>query len=120
MKGSRKGALLMLVVAVLWGTLPASACMLTLQSSGQLACCRGMAQGCPMRGTNMTSCCRIYPQNAEVIPDLLFSPELSQKLGVASHRASPGAFAIPGVVVLNTIESPPPDFPPGASPILRI
>ena len=111
----------MLVVAVLWGTLPVSACLLTMQSSGQPTCCRGIAQNCRMRARNMgTSCCQIHSQNAAVIPDLPFSPEHPQKQARVSHQASLGAFAIPGVVVLNTIESPPPDLSPGASPILRV
>ena len=121
MEWSRKGALLMLVVALLWSALPAAACLPAMQPSGQPACCRGMVPDCPMQGMNMgNSCCQIRPQNAAVTPDLPFSPEHLQKLVFVCHQASPGAFAIPGVLTLNMIESPPPDLSPGTSSILRI
>lgn len=74
-----------------------------------------------MGGMNMgNSCCQIHSQKAAVTPDLPFSPEHLQKLAFVCHQVSPGAFAIPVVVVLNTIKSPPPDLPPGTSSILRI
>ncbi|MGC9224571.1 MAG: hypothetical protein ACP5E2_11630 [Terracidiphilus sp.] len=67
---SRKGAWLMLLVAVLWSVLPASARLLTARSMASPACCRGMESNCPMQSTGISCmCCPTHEDNAAVAPE---------------------------------------------------
>jgi hypothetical protein len=120
MNGGRKRVILMLVAALLWSVLPASACLLPGHAAGHDACCGGMPQHCPMCSTNMgTSCCQVHVQNVAVSPDLPFPLENLQRLAFVSPRANIGMSSIARAVNPNTIESPP-ENSPGASSILRI
>ena len=60
----------MLLVAVLWPVLTASARLLTGRSMMLPACCRGMALDCPMQSTGI-SCtrCPTHEDNAAVAPE---------------------------------------------------
>ncbi len=121
MSFKRKGGLLMLIAAVLWTALPVSACLLTARSMGMSACCRGMAQDCPMRGTDMSSsCCQMHGENVATVPDLLASPEHGQNPALTPYQDS-----VESPVILHPAsrfyqEAPPADISPGRSSILRI
>jgi len=121
MNWGRKGALLMLAVVVLWTAMPASACLLAAQATGQPACCRGMEAGCdaPSAPAN-ASCCQTPRQNTAVAPAPLYSPHHSQKLASAPLPAGLQLPAFSGVTHRNAFETPPPKFPPGGAFALRI
>ena len=113
---SRKGAWLMLLVAVLWPVLTASARLLTGRSMMLPACCRGMALDCPMQSTGIScTCCPTHDDNAAVAPeapapatqsvafltrsaDFLISNAATSKsrpdLAVQHFDPSPGRFSI--------------------------
>ena len=116
---SRKGAWLMLLVALLWFALPASACLLTGRSMVQSACCRGMASNCPMHSTGISCmCCPGHENNAAVAPAaqapatqvVAFLP-FSVDFLLSDDLGPQGRF------VFNV---PPPDPSPGRLSVLRI
>jgi hypothetical protein len=116
---SRKGALLMLMAAVLWAAPPAFACLLTAPGGGLSSCCRGTMRDCPMRGMGQTTtCCQQRTENAAIAseappapaPAAVFFPRqasllLSQSF-VSTRRLA--------------LEAPPPDPSPGGRSNLRI
>ncbi len=122
MNWSRKGALLMLAVVVLWTAMPASACLLGAQPAGQSACCRGMARDCPMRGMSMDApCCQFHGGNAAAAPVSSFPSQRVQRLIFVTHQAgleAPTAAASAGW--RNALKAPPPKTPPGSVSQLRI
>ena len=121
MNWGRKGALLMLAVVALWAAIPASVCLLTTQPAGQSACCRGMAQDCPMTGMSMDApCCQFHGRNAAVTPVSPFSSQRMQRLAFVPHLAALEPTAAPGAGWRNALEAPPPRFLPGSVSILRI
>jgi len=110
----------MLVVAMIWSTLPASACLAAPLSMGSRACCRGMAQNCPMRGMSASGlCCPAHRVNA-VAPEVLSSPEHAQTAGFLPCHASLAAHAAPRVANQVALEAPPPGSSPGKNSVLRI
>lgn len=118
---SRKGAMLMLLVAVLWAVLPESACLLTGRSMSQRACCTAMARHCPMEDTGASCVCgETHGESAAVAPEALPSPTQVEAVVFVSFRASllfDRASAATSDLALNT---PPPDPSPGGLSILRI
>src|ERR1035437_635001 len=120
MRLGRKGALLMLMVAVLWTAIPAFACLLGEQPTVQPACCRGMVRGCCNSKNASRSCCQVQGHNAAVAPALPYSPEHPQKLALGSHQPGLQPLTSSDARYGNTFEAPPPKFPPGGASILRI
>jgi hypothetical protein len=121
MNWGRKGALSMLVVAVLWTAMPVSACLLTMQPAGRPACCHGMAQDCDSSAMCASgSCCQAERQNAAVAPVLPYSLEHLQKLALVALPAVLQPPATPAASHPIAFEAPPPKFPPGGAFALRI
>ena len=90
MKGSRNFVVWMLLVALLCGALPASACsLLSARTPGMPPCCRHMVPGCSM-GTLVTSkpsrqsgpiasCCQMNRDDTAIaVPRSSFLPEHAQ------------------------------------------
>lgn len=111
----------MLIAAILWTALSASACLLTARSMEMSVCCRGMAQDCPMRGMDMnSSCCQMHGDNVAAVPEILFFPEHGQNPALAPYRARIESPVISYPVSRSYLEAPPTDNSPGGSSILRI
>lgn len=105
----RKAGFVMLIAAVLWTAMPASACVPVPCSMGQLACCSRMVQECPAAGmTANDSCCNIDGQIPVVSPAPFYSSDHSQRSVLAEHCLFlPAAFA-PHAAQRNSIETSPP------------
>lgn len=117
---SRKGAVLMLMVAVLWAVLPASACLLTGRSVGHRACCTAMGRHCPMEHTEASCVCgETHGENAAIAPEAQPSPTQVQAVVFLSHRASL-LIDCPSAAVSQLALEAPPDPSPGGLSILRI
>ena len=117
----RKIALLMLAVAVLWTAMPASACVLMMQSSARPACCGDMAQAGTMRGISMNpSCCQIRGTVPAVAPAPPFSLDHSQQSAIVPYTSSLAAFVTRSNAWRDAFEIQPPKFPPGGIFVLRI
>jgi hypothetical protein len=121
MNGSRKGVVLMLVIALLCSALQVSACLLTGHGAGQSLCCRGMAPDCPMRSMAMSSpCCQVHGQNAPVTPKTSFLPEHSQTVTFLPHPAHLESIRDSASLCRLGQSVSPPSTSPGRSCILRI
>lgn len=121
MRWGRKGALLMLVVAVLWTALPAAACLFPGRTMGHSACCHRMAQSCPMPGGGISaSCCQIQPQQAAVIADSPISPERDRTPAFAFLSVGALVPLIHFEASRRIPQTSPPEISPGASSVLRI
>jgi hypothetical protein len=118
---SRKGALLMLVIAVLWTAMPAAACLASSQSAMRHMCCRGMARACGMRGMGASgSCCTTNRRNPEAAPVPCYAPGQSQRAALLPLQAGVPLPSAQSDGYANTLEAPPLKFPPGTVSILRI
>jgi hypothetical protein len=119
MNWNRKGALLILAVAVFWAAIPASACLLNIGHTGQPDCCRAMVQGCdsPRMGAS-SSCCQFQGKPPAVLP----APSATTEHGQTLVLYQPGMemLVADGSVYGNTLETPPPKFQPGGAFALRI
>ena len=117
----KKGALLMLTVAVLWTALPTAACLLPSRRMGRSACCLRMAKSCPMSDAAIKApCCQIQPGQAAVIADSPIFPERDQTPAYAFH---PVGALVPLVTHEASWYNPQtfaPEISPGESSILRI
>jgi len=116
----------MLAVAVLWTAMPASACVLTMQTSSPPACCGDMAQA-GMSQTGMTrgismhpSCCQIRGTIPALTPAPPFSLDHSQQPAIVPYTSSLAAFVTRGHDGRDASETQPPKFPPGGIFVLRI
>jgi len=121
MSWSRKIAFLMLAVAVLWTAMPASACVLAMQSSARSACCSDMPQSGTMHAISMhPSCCQIRGSVPAVVPAPPFSLDHSQQPTLVPYTSSLASFVTRSSAWRDTLEARPPKFPPGGIFILRI
>lgn len=121
MNWGRKGAFVMLALVVVWTALPVSTCLLAMQPAGQAACCRGMAQDCPMPSMGMNaSCCQVRGTDVFVAPVLPYSPEHSLRLAFIPGETRVEPSAAPSTGWRNAFEAPPPKSSPGVHSILRI
>jgi hypothetical protein len=121
MHWGRKVALLILTAVVLWTTMPASACVLMMQSNARPVCCGEMAQGGAMRGMRMhPTCCRIRGTEPAVTPVPPFSPEHSLKPLLVAYSIRLERPAATDAGWHSALEAPPPRSSPGALSILRI
>ena len=119
MRMSRKGALLMLIVVLLWSALPASAFLLTSRSTGLPPCCRGMGQSCPMRGTGLgCAACGKLGENVAVAPEA--PPAQAQTAVFLPYRTSLLLCDASGPQGQFAFDAPPPEPSPGGVSILRI
>jgi hypothetical protein len=118
MSVSRKGALAMLTVVVLWTAMPALSCLLP---PAQHACCRGMAQGCGSPAMSKSnSCCQLHGPDATVLLLRTSTPEHSSttsSLPVFVDMPVPHAV---NAASLQMAGAAPPGSPPGNNSILRI
>jgi hypothetical protein len=121
MNWDKKGVLSMLAVVVFWTALPASACLLASHPTGQPACCRAMAKDCdsPVMGAD-NACCKVHGSNPAQVSVQPYSSvpshriaDLPYQVGIESPSASGSGYS-------NTLETPPPKFPPGGAFALRI
>lgn len=121
MNRSRQPAVLLLVVALLWIALPASACLLSGNATGQSSCCRSMSSNCPMRGMQMSGvCCHIQRQNATVASSASFFSKNLQKADVLPLPAHREFLSASGAVSRYMQTVAPPDTSPGRTSILRV
>ena len=118
---SRKGALLLLVVAVFWSALPLGACLLADHASGRTACCTEMAQDCPMQGTDMNApCCPTHTEDAAMVPEAPVALEHGTLIALPPHPATVPMLAVSADGIRYVPGAPPPDTSPGAISVLRI
>jgi hypothetical protein len=118
---SRKGALLLLVVAAFWSALPLFACLLAGHASDRSACCTEMERNCPMQSADMNSpCCRTHSGDAAVVPETSSAPEHGPITALVPHPDAGAILAATRDAIGCIPEAPPPDTSPGASSILRI
>jgi len=121
MNWERKGALLMLLVVVLWTAIPASACLLGGRQAGQPDCCRAMALECDQAGMGASvSCCEVHPQGTTAVTAApVYSPAHSQKLIFVPNQTAPRSGASRSASFRDALDSPPESSSRGSS-ILRL
>lgn len=121
MNWSRKGALLMLVVAVLWAVTPAFACLLMARPAQQPACCHGVMHHCDAMGASMSSpCCSARSQEIAVVPVPPFAPEHAQRLALLPHHGALPTAANASIAHGSSFGPPPPIFSSSGGVVLRI
>src|SRR5215471_3974165 len=120
---SRKGALAMLVVTVLWAVTPAIACMIPARPMTQAEheCCKKMAQNC---GSSLMpsshSCCQVHDHDGRVIPVATYSPTRPFDVAIIPQADVQLSASEPSVPGSSVLEASPPEPSPGCSSILRI
>jgi len=119
MKMGPKGAVVMLVVAVLWAAIPALAC---LTPAAHHSCCHGMTMadcGSPAM-MQCGDCCRAQPAGAPLLPG---------SAGVVDHCVGSAASLVPTTLtlphpavnrILPASETPLSLASPGSGSVLRI
>jgi hypothetical protein len=112
----KKGALLMLVVAVLWAAAPGFACLMPVEHH---SCCKsGMQECASMMGADMT-CCQVRGSDTSYPAAKLYTARQSMQ-GVQAPAAV--AMMLPPTQSLasgRAADAPPPAGPPGSF-VLRI
>lgn len=120
MDKGRKGAFVLLLVAVLWSVLPAANCLLDGRSMDQLACCRAMAPDCPMHSPDMSnSCCQEHQDQTGSLADAPTIPKYGHTAVLPVYAAE----AVPAVIAgagWHVRCASPPQASPGTMSILRI
>src|SRR5262252_3355961 len=123
MQVSRKGALAMLVITVLWAVTPAIACMIPMRPMTQAEheCCKRMAQQCGSSAMPSShSCCQGHERETAVSPVPTYSPMRPFDVAIVRQTA---VLLIANEPILPTsaeLEAPPPEASPACSSILRI
>lgn len=119
MRMGRKGALVLLLMMVLWAATPALAC---LTPSAHRSCCQGMAmQECSSPAMMQCGdCCRVQPADAPLLPGSAGAVDHS-----VGYVPSPSliALALPSLARHATMpvsEAPLPPGSPATGSILRI
>jgi hypothetical protein len=123
MQVSRKGALAMLVITVLWAVTPAIACMIPLRPMTQAEheCCKKMAQQCGSSAMPSShSCCQGHDREGAVSPVPTYSPTRPFDVATIPQTAVLLIASEPILPVSADLEAPPPEASPGCSSILRI
>ena len=123
MRVSRTGALMMLVITVLWAATPAIACLVPMHqmTKAEHDCCMKMAQEC---GSSMMpsshSCCHGQRHETAVSPVTTYSPTRPFDVAIAP-QVSILLIASPSVLLhVPASEASPPESSPGCSAVLRI
>jgi len=120
---SRAGALMMLVITVLWAATPAIACLVPMHkmTKAEHDCCMKMAQEC---GSSVMpsshSCCQGHQRETAVSPVPTYPPNRPFALAVV-----PPSTIVPVDSALTSplspaLEAPPPTSSPGCTSVLRI
>src|SRR5215469_18377818 len=120
---SRKGALTILVVTVLWAVTPAIACMIPTRPTTQAEheCCKKMAQRCGSSAMPSShSCCQGHERDTAVSPVPTYSPTRSFDVAIVPQTAVLLIASEPILPSSAALEAPPPEASPGCSSILRI
>ena len=123
MQVSRKGALAMLVITVLWAVTPAIACMIPLRPMTQAEheCCKKMAQQCGSSAMPSShSCCQGHEREEAVSPVPTYSPTRPFDVAIIPQTAILLIASEPILPTSAALEAPPPEASPGCSSILRI
>jgi hypothetical protein len=120
MNMGRKGAMVLLAVVVLWAAMPAFACLIDANQMSQSECCRAMANCDPTAMAADSPCCQIHERTPAVPPVQPFSPVKSLEIAALPHESGIVVTAELGGAYGNTLETPPPKFPPGGAFSLRI
>jgi hypothetical protein len=123
MQVSRKGALAMLVITVLWAVTPAIACMIPLRPMTQAEheCCKKMAQKCGSSAMPSShSCCQGHEREGAVSPVPTYSPTRPFDVAIIPQTAVLLIARKPILPASAALEAPPPEASPGCSSILRI
>ena len=123
MQVSRKGALAMLVITVLWVVTPAIACMIPLRPMTQAEheCCNKMAQQCGSSARPSShSCCQGHEREGAVSPVPTYSPTRPFDVAIVPQTAVLLVASGPVLPTSAALEAPPPEASPGCSSILRI
>lgn len=123
MRVGKTGALMMLVITVLWAATPAIACLVPMHqmTKAEHDCCMKMAQEC---GSSMMpsshSCCRGHQRDTAVSPVATYSPTRPFDVAIVP-QVSILLVARPSVSFhMTALEAPPPESSPGSSAVLRI
>ena len=114
----KRGAFLLLLIAVLWAATPALACLMPMPHS---SCCQGMAmQNCSAPAmAHCGDCCRMQPNDAPLPP----GSASAVSYAVGTVPAARIGFILPqhaGRALLPSSETPPPHAPFSLGSILRI
>src|SRR4051812_37741521 len=120
---SRKGALAMLVVTVLWAVTPAIACMIPVRPMTQAEheCCKKMAEQCGSSAMPSShSCCQGHERNTAVSPVPTYSPSRPFDLAILPQITVLLIAREPILTTSAALAAPPPEASPGCSSILRI
>lgn len=118
MRVGRKGALVLLAVAVLWTAMPALA---SLTSAAEAACCRGMARNCCSRAMVMHhTCCEVHAPEQAVPPGSASTPDQTVQFAQLPIRAEAPAPPVLTGATLFAAGASPSASPPGINSILRI
>jgi hypothetical protein len=123
MQVSRKGALTMLVVTVLWAVTPAIACMIPLRpmTHAEHECCKKMAQQCGSSAMPSShSCCQGHQREGAISPVPTYSPTRPFDVAIIPQTAVLLVASEPILLASGALEAPPPEASPGFSSILRI
>jgi hypothetical protein len=123
MQVSRKGALTMLVVTVLWAVTPAIACMIPVRPMTQAEheCCKKMAQQCGSSAMPSShSCCQGHERDTAVSPVPTYSPTRPFDVAIVPQTAILLIASEPTPQTSAALEAPPPEASPGCRSILRI
>jgi hypothetical protein len=120
---SRKGALTMLVVTVLWAVTPAIACMIPIRPMTQAEheCCKKMAQQCGSSSMSSShSCCQGHERDTAVSAVPTYSPTRPFDVAIVPQTAALLIASEPILPSVAALEAPPPEASPGCSSVLRI
>jgi hypothetical protein len=123
MQVSRKGALAMLVITILWAVTPAIACTIPLRpmTQAEQECCEKMAQQCGSSAMPSShSCCQGHEREGAVSPVPTYSPTRPFDLAIVPQIAVLLIGSEPILPTSTALEAPPPEASPGCSSILRI
>ena len=123
MQVSRKGALAMLVITVLWAVTPAIACMIPLRPMTQAEheCCKKMAQQCGSSAMPSShSCCQGHEREGAVSPVPTYSATRPFDVAIIPQTAVLLIASEPILPASAALEASPPEAFPGCSSILRI
>src|SRR5215470_5221526 len=118
MQVSRKGALTMLVITVLWAVTPAIACLIPLRPMTQAEheCCKKMAQQCGSSAMPSShSCCQGHERDTAVSPVPTYSRARPFNTAIVPQAAILLIASEPTLPTSAALEAPPPEASPGCN-----
>lgn len=106
---------------VLWTAIPASACLFAHRSAGLPSCCRAMMRGSDCGATGIGgSCCQVQQPDTSTVPISPYTLGTAQRMALELSQSDFPTASTSGIEQRTPFEIPPPNPPPGGSPILRI